>query len=427
MNYSVDSKFYRNNRFSPLLFLEEEQAKTSKSQIGTKIRSNSPGSRQEGRSFQPIQPFSTISPLTPPLTPVALTPTSVKVEQFAKPVMVDQAVQYSFEDLAPDVQYPLDTKDIIVMNPDLAPQGAPERLPYDEHAGALPSKDGYITRALKFFADTLYWSAYTTQQSIRSFFTQTEHELLLALGDPNQQVRVSRSWIFGGPREQLFGLSNGLIHTILVNWPKIFYQEKFPRSDRFNTLALLQVVPHVICDKVQEVTQETSQRLETVIRKAAVVLTDPEGYDNKIYLDKLEKEMVDALREVTIATAQFTVNKLDHVKPSFEKAAVALNAAIERNFPYGGSHEDLERYHIDTLKIIMERSFRMGSDIALEVIKVQDKIIDQFLSMPATTLNDRKARVHFLAEQLINLREFSLNKVDQFHVLLENLDKTVNA
>lgn len=240
-------------------------------------------------------------------------------------------------------------------------------------------------------------------------------------------MRVSRSWLFGGSREQLFGLSNGTIHSIFVNWPKIFFQEKFPRSERQNTLALLQVVPHVVCSEVTQATEETNQLIENVVRKAAVVLDDRRGYNKDVYLGKLEEELLKVLRDIAVKVAPFRVDKIDHVKPGFEKAAIALNAAVEKAFPTGGSFEDRERYHIDARKLLMERGFRIGQDVALAVAEIQNATIEQFLEMPKVTTQDRKARVHYLAEKLIGLRETCVRKIAQFNVLLDNIDKTVSS
>ncbi len=373
------------------------------------------------------------SQVIPPIMKSEATQTDL-VLQVAVPAMESMTTQYEVDDFtAPDDKYPLNDLQVAVIdvstdaNPNLA-----EYAPYVEGAGKKVSNpDGWLTTKMKggfeAVSDLIYWNARSVATTVSSWFGQTEYQLLMAIDDPNQQIRATktRTSLFsptGGEREQLYGLSSGVIRSVLLDpFFSFVWNEGFKRADRFNTLELLKVVPYILLDELERVNTGMQAMIEPLLKQAATVLKDP-NYGNMDYLTELEQELRDAITTLEVQAAKLAISGKDNAEGTHEAVSKKLKAMKRADFAHF-TQEDDRRYRVSYLDLKRDEAFRFGSRTSHAATNMQESISREFISLPNTSVEDKKRRIQVLAQHISDFRNHAAEQIGANKIFLADIKR----
>ena len=352
------------------------------------------------------------------------------IQTAARPVMVEMSTQCSSQDFERLETFSLKNVDVEILD-DIQQLGAP--APYREGAGnSARYPDNWVTskvnQALSEVSNKVYWTARSCGKYVRSCFYQTEYELLMALEDPNQQIRATKSWFGIGnskPREELYGLSNGTVRSVVLDpLLGLLWNEGIKRSDCFNVLEILKAVPDILYGELFHLFGMLNVEIESAISNAVVVLQD-QDYDNPYYLTQLENELVTLIDRIEIKTAKLTIKTFDNAKGSHEAVSKKLRKMVKEAFP-ALTPEDNTRYKVDFLDKKRDEAFEFGSKIALQASSIQKEVSKKLLRMPASSIAEKKKRVQMLAQALIDFRSFSKELLEDNKAFLEEFQRKLN-
>lgn len=444
--------FDPNNRFSPLLVEGVKASRTGKSKrkksetpVESRVASPSVGSFS-GKAFRPIMtpPLTPYVVASPTFTPLVVAPQAVKAELSDASMQTvavstrtmgtqtDEIAAVAVATAKPVIdtiaaskpivveEYPLDDLDIAVVDvSERADSTLAESEPYAADAGdKVRNPDSWVTSTLKNalngVSDAVYWKARSIGKYVQtSVFGQTEYELLMALNDPNQQVRVWKSWTSLGndmPREQLYGLSNGLIRSVIIDPLLGLWNEGIKRTGAFNTLEILKAVPDILYGELSRLSVVIESELEPTIRKAVTVLKDA-NYSNIHYLQQLEQELHDAVNMLDFQTSKLVVSGLDNVEGMHEAISKRLKTLKAEGFPILTPEMD-RRYKVSFLDKKRDEAFKFGSDLAKKVSLIRSEVKTAMRDLPTDTASDRKRRINILTEKILDFRRFSRELLD---------------
>lgn len=344
------------------------------------------------------------------------------------PVKDKASTKYDFQNL--DFQV-LSLKDGVEYDCDL-----PEMQPYLEKAGERFVKEqrraqNFLFRALDSVEKTIYWSASNLVNYVRTTFSQTENEILRAMCDPSNEVRVSNSWFFGGAREKLYMISHKSgFQNAFFNTPKWIWYEGLSSiftSEQTNVLNIYRVLPHVLKERVADVERKLSTEVESLARKAITVLNDPE-YNNVDYLAEIEGDLKKALHRHLHETSELIIHKQGEIKSKMKKVQIALQDKIERCFPDGGSFITTARDKIDNIKAFSDRFFKIGDAIAQEAILAHNRVIDETLDhFRGNSLEARKGRIQLLTRELLQLRSEVKKQLERFESTVADFSEILSG
>ncbi|MCH9632876.1 MAG: hypothetical protein S4CHLAM6_12200 [Chlamydiae bacterium] len=425
-----------NNRFSPLILdtvgASKARKKRSKESHMDGVTFESPPRKR----FKAIATSPQISTLTmepaPALASIALSPQKAEVETRDASVQTDEVVSL-VEDVATTAleivdapklapsEYSLENLDIAVVN---------VHEPYEPEAGdKIRNPDSWLTAKMKGLfdkvADSVYWKVKSIAHKVRSSFVQTEYELLMALNDPNQQIRAWKSWTSianSKPREQLYGLSNGLIRSVILDPVLGFlWNEGIKRSDAFNTLEILKAVPDILFEDLNRLNSVINVELEPLLSKAAVVLRDVD-YSNIHYLEQLEGELHDAVGMLELQTSKLVISGLDNVEGVHEAISKKLKSMKTENFPSFQSAFDA-RFKVSFLDVKRDEAFKFGSDLAKKVSSVRTELSAILLDLPKATVADKKRRIHAYTEKLLEYKKFAIELLRLNKIFVDDFER----
>lgn len=311
----------------------------------------------------------------------------------------------------------------------------PEMEPYLEEAGDRFVQEqsrakNPLYRAFYSAEKALYWTASSVANYMRTSFTRTENEVLRAMCDPTNEIRVTNSWFFGGGRERLYMISHrSAFQNAFFNTPKWLWFEGLSSiftSEQTNVLNIYKIFPHVLKDRISSLESKLSTVVEDLAKKAVTVLNDEE-YDNMDYLAQLEGDLKKALHSHLQSTSELIIHNQGEIKTGMKKVQIALQDKIEKNFPDGGSFITVARDKIDNLKAFSDRFFKIGDSIAQGAIESHNRVIDETLdNFRGNTLEARKGRVYLLTRELLQLRAEVKKHLERFATTIEDFTEILS-
>lgn len=250
--------------------------------------------------------------------------------------------------------------------------------------------------------------------STRTFFYQTEYELLVALKDPNQTIRTSKSWFFGGERECLWGARySNPVHAILLNIPKRLYYQGFLRSalatafnySKTELLELTKVIPSVIKDRAQALADYYSKQVVYLTTEATVILEKGDDYQNCNYLKDLRARLNGVLVAHVGDVAEMTTSKTSETKTLF----IQVQKAIERKFDqiYPNGHDHLEQ--VDARKMFLTKAFYIADDMSQKASAALEKVRNILAQDAKVIIGDKAVRANYLKEHIQQITQILLD------------------
>lgn len=277
-------------------------------------------------------------------------------------------------------------------------------------------KVGILSRFSRSVAGALSDKIASWIHSTRSFFYQTEYELLVALKDPSQTIRTTKSWFFGGERESLWGARySNPVHVILLNIPKRLFFQGFLRSTLANIfnysktelLELAKVIPSVIKDRAQLLADYYSKQVVYLTTEATVVLGKGKEYQNCNYLKDLRARLNGVLVAHVADVAEMKTSKVSEGNTQFVLIQKAFEAKFKAIYPNGHSH--LEQ--VDAHKDFVTAAFLIADDMAQKAKVALEKVREilshetQLLAMDKAERSEHlKGQIHEMTQILLDLR-----------------------
>lgn len=301
----------------------------------------------------------------------------------------------------------------------------------------------FIEKGLNNIALWGYWTTVKVAHSVRSFFYQSEYELLLALCDPAQEVRVSQTWFFSRDRELLYGISKsrpkeanpnasylgrffGGLVSFAVNFPryildtaKMWYYEGviFKRWPQFNALALVQVVPFVAGERIEKVTANLQEHIQVVLQKLNPV-KERLDYLGDSQLQYYEAWCKEALEAAYNKTCEFVTTDVGTADPLFKMVEKKFSEILNTHFSAHDSYFN-KRFKISSLKVNAEQVFAIGNSVAKKIREMRDVYLEKYSPLEDTREN-KIARIKAYQELLQQTSKLIADKQELLAASLEN-------
>jgi len=245
----------------------------------------------------------------------------------------------------------------------------------------------------------------------------------LSLADGSHKIRATKSPILGS--EGLYSLSKFAPKIWFTNFFKQTCLEGFwtGRWDVENTVKVAEQTPRILLDKAKEIFTDFDQKLLTLARKSAAVLSDDQ-FDNQQYLTKMVGDLKNQISEYKLRGMQLELSNKGAGKTAMRKVKEALDKLLDNTFESVSPYSSRVYYKVDELKIFIDEFFNQVDQFSESIRGSYKKMLLQSNNRAEGHPVDRlRGQVYDLTREIYSMSDTSIRQINELTLLADDFEK----